>query len=266
RSVENDDDRAAFGDVWGIDPPSKRGLDARAILQNASGLGVLFLAGVDPASDFEDRELAARALDDAPFVVVLDLFFTESSRRADVVLPAAAVYERDGTITNWEGRAQPVRAAVPPAGLAQSDFEILAHIAAEAGVQFPSTLEALSKEMNAVRAQPGAARAVTAGATTPPQSGGLVLATHRPLIDDGTMMLHADALAQTASSAVVEVNPEDARGLSNGDPVVVRTAAGEARASVLVTDAVARGVVFVPAHAGFAGRAGEPVTLERAGG
>src|SRR5439155_1584603 len=80
---------------------------ARAFLRAAAGLGVLFLAGVDPAADFDEPELAARAIDDAAFVVSLDLFLTESTRRADVVLPAAAVYERNGTLQNWEGRPQP---------------------------------------------------------------------------------------------------------------------------------------------------------------
>ena len=265
RSVENDEDRAAFGEVWGIDPPSKRGRDARAILRSASGLGVLVMAGVDPATDFQERELAARALDDVPFVVALDLFLTESSRRADVVLPAAAVYERDGTLQNWEGRRQTVRMAVPPAGLAQSDFEILAQIAIETGAQFPETIEALRKEMNALRVTPAAARPVAVGKTENQAPGGLVLAIGRPLIDDGTMMLGADALGQTAAPLVVEIHLDDARGLSDGDDVFVRTDSGEARAPVRLTDAVARGVVFVPAHAGFAGRSGETAMVEKAG-
>jgi len=264
RSVENDDDRAAFGEVWGIDPPSKRGRDAHAILQGASGLGVLLLAGVDPATDFEDRELAARALDDAPFVVTLDLFLTESSKRADVVLPAAAVYERNGTILNWEGRPQPVRAAVPPAGLAQSDYEIIAQIAVEAGVEFPQTLEALHKEIKALLGTPSAARPVTVGKIETPAPGGLALATGRPLIDGGTMMLGADALAQTTAPLRIEIHPDDARGLADGDEVSVRTTAGEARGPVRLTDAVARGVVFVPAHPGFSGRSGETAMVEKA--
>jgi NADH-quinone oxidoreductase subunit G len=263
RSVENQDDRAAFGDVWGIDPPAARGRNARAILQRASDLGVLVLAGVDPATDFEDAVLGARAVNDAPFVVALDLFLTESSRRADVVLPAAAVYERNGTITNWEGRPQPVRAAVPPAGLAQTDFEILAQIAIAAGVEFPETIDALRKEMKALRGTPGAARAVTVGALRAPAAG-LVVETYRPLLDDGTMMMGADALAQTVPRVVVEINPSDARDLVFGDTVVVHAARGEVRAPVLVTESVARGVVFVPAHTGFSAGSGEAVTIEKA--
>ena len=264
RSAASEDDRAAFGDVWGIDPPAARGRDARAIFQNAANLGALFLAGVDPVADFEDAELAARALDDAPFVVALDLFLTESAKRADVVLPAAAVYERDGTQTNWEGRPQPVRAAVPPAGLAQSDYEILAQIADVAGVAFPQTLDALRKEMKALAVTPAAARAVTVGLPSQPPATGLLLATSQPLLDEGTMMKGADALMQTTSPVTIEINSADAAGLITGETVVVRAARSEVRAPVRVTDSVARGVVFVAAHAGFAGRNGESVQVEKA--
>ena len=120
----------------------------------------MLLAGADPVTDFDDREQAARGLDDAPFVVALDLFLTESARRADVVLPAAAAYEREGTVLNWEGRPRPVKAAVPPAGLAQADYEILAQIAHAAGGEFPQTLGALRKEIKALLVQPAGARAV----------------------------------------------------------------------------------------------------------
>ena len=264
RSVASEEDRAAFGDVWGIDPPAARGRDARAIFGDAANLGALFLAGADPVTDFEDTELVERAMGDAPFVIALDLFMTESARRADVVLPAAAAYERDGTLTNWEGRPQPVRAAVPPAGLAQSDFEILGQIADAAGVTFPQTLDALHKEMKALSVQPGAARAVTVGSLAQGAPEGLILSTSRPLLDDGTMMKGADALAQTAAPVAIEINPADAAGLMTGETAVVRTARGEVQAPVKLTDSVARGVVFVPAHPGFNGRNGESVHVERA--
>jgi NADH-quinone oxidoreductase subunit G len=189
---------------------------------------------------------------------------TESSRRADVVLPAAAVYERDGTLSNWEGRPQPVRMAVPPAGLAQSDFEILAQIAVEAGAQFPQTIEALRKEMNTLNVPPSAARPVSVGSLEQPYETGTLLVTFRPLLDEGTMMAGADALKQTADALVIEINRADAGGLVSGETAVVRTARGELRAPVIVTDAVARGAVFVRAHAGFAGRTGESVQVERA--
>jgi NADH-quinone oxidoreductase subunit G len=51
RSVESSEDRAAFGEVWGIDPPGARGRDAREIMRSAYDLGVLFLVGTDPVAD-----------------------------------------------------------------------------------------------------------------------------------------------------------------------------------------------------------------------
>jgi predicted molibdopterin-dependent oxidoreductase YjgC len=121
---------------------------------------LLYLAGVNPALDFPDDGLGARAVESAGFVVAQDFFLTESTRRADVVLPAATAYERAGTLTNWEGRAQPVAPAVAAPGLAQADFEILAQVAAAAGVAFPTTLEAIRTEMRALARAPEIARPV----------------------------------------------------------------------------------------------------------
>src|SRR5207244_12582780 len=104
-------------------------------------------------------------------------------------------------------RRQPVRAAVPPAGLAQSDFEILAQIAEAAGVAFPQTIEAVRKEMKALAVPPGAARAVTVGPLAPVPATGLLLATSHPLLDDGTMLQNAASLAQTAGAVTTDINP-----------------------------------------------------------
>jgi NADH-quinone oxidoreductase subunit G len=120
--------------------------------------------------------------------------------------------------------------------------------------------------MKALAVTPAAARAVTVGPLAKPPATGLILATSRPLLDEGTMMKGADALAQTASPVTIEINSADAAGLVNGETVVVRTARGEVRAPVHVTDSVARGVIFVPAHAGFGGRNGESVQVEKAEG
>ncbi|MGZ4120096.1 MAG: NADH-quinone oxidoreductase subunit G [Actinomycetota bacterium] len=262
RSVSDEDGRAAFGSAWGIDPPAARGRNAREIFANAANLGVLYLVGADPEADFEAPDAAARALDAAPFVVAQDLFLTESTKHADVVLPAAALYERAGTVTNWEGRAQPVRAAVPPAGLAQADFEIFAQLAAAAGVRFPQTIEALRKEMTALAVSPGRARPVTVGSAGRPPAG-LVLSTYRMLLGEGSMMAGADALAHSAPPLVVEVNPRDASAFSDGDTVVVSADGAEVRAPVRVTESVSPGVVFVPGHQGFAGRNGASCTIEK---
>ncbi|MGH9632085.1 MAG: molybdopterin oxidoreductase family protein, partial [Bryobacteraceae bacterium] len=68
------------------------------------------------------------------FVVVQDLFLTETSQRADVVFPAASAYEKDGTVTNVTGEVQRLKRALKTMG-AKSDLEIFGLLAKEMGVK-----------------------------------------------------------------------------------------------------------------------------------
>jgi NADH-quinone oxidoreductase subunit G len=111
----------------------------------------------------------------------------------------------------------------------------------------------------------GPAQTVPLGSLLPGEhDDALVLATYRPLLDDGTMMAGADELAQTAKDPAVEINPRDAAGFANGDLVVVSANGTEVRAPVRITRSVAPGVVFVPSHAGWAGIAGARAGIEKA--
>ena len=77
----------------------------------------------------------AEALKGAKFVIVQELFLTETAKLADVVLPAQAYTERDGSFTSGERRVQRFYPAVPPRGEARPDFAITAQIAAELGLE-----------------------------------------------------------------------------------------------------------------------------------
>ncbi|HWC37721.1 MAG TPA: NADH-quinone oxidoreductase subunit NuoG, partial [Acidimicrobiales bacterium] len=90
-----DDGRAWYTQAWGT-VPEARGLDTAGILSAAAEqrVAALVLLGADPLRDFPDRELAARGMAAASFVVAVDTFLNESSGQADVVLPAAAYSER----------------------------------------------------------------------------------------------------------------------------------------------------------------------------
>ncbi len=91
----------------------------------------VLVAGADPAGD--DPALAA-ALDKANFVVVQELFLTETARKADVVFPAQAFTERSGTYTNGELRVQRFYPAVPAAPETAPDFAIAARLGERLGV------------------------------------------------------------------------------------------------------------------------------------
>jgi len=106
----------------GFQPSGKTGLRMDQML--AADLSVLWVVGANPL------EGAARK---AGFLAVQDLFLTETARQADVVLPAACAYEKNGTVTSGTGEVQRLKRAIETMG-AKPDLEIMGFIAREMGV------------------------------------------------------------------------------------------------------------------------------------
>jgi len=273
RRVDAASDRAELEQLWGVPVSATPGRDARAILSSASDNGVLLLAGVDPASDFGDATLGARGLDASPFIVATDLLLTASSRKANVLLPASAFPEREGTLTDWEGRAQGFADAVTPVGVARPDWEILSLLANEAGVAFPRTRDELRREMNALL-RPSADPAPVALPPLPmrrlDEHHPFTLLTYPLLLDSGSMLVGSGELLDTAQPAFVEIGPADAErlGVARGDRVKVTSSCGTVEAPARVSHGIAARCVFVPAtQVGARGLslldAGEFVTLVR---
>jgi NADH-quinone oxidoreductase subunit G len=93
----------------------------------AGGLGALLVVGANPLAGVDPKSLKGT------FVVVQDLFLTETAALADVVFPAASLYEKTGTVTNTFGDLQMARKAADRAGV-KPDFEILVRLADSMGV------------------------------------------------------------------------------------------------------------------------------------
>jgi NADH-quinone oxidoreductase subunit G len=114
----------------GYSPSAEPGLDAAAIYAGvASGeVKSLFLVGADPVGDglLEDRG----QLD---FLIVQELFLTESAKLADIVLPAQSWAEREGSYTNGERRVQRFYPAITTVGESRPDWQILAQIGERVG-------------------------------------------------------------------------------------------------------------------------------------
>ena len=96
----------------------------------------VYIVGADPVSD--DPKLA-KALEEAAFVAVQDVIETATTEIADVVFPAQAFTEREGTLTSGERRVQKFFAAVPVTGEAKPDFAITAQIAGHMGIILEGT-------------------------------------------------------------------------------------------------------------------------------
>jgi NADH-quinone oxidoreductase subunit G len=119
-----------FAREWGVELPAKPGMTLAQMTKAASEgkLKALYVVGSNPVARFDFDPFVLSK----PFLVVQDMFLTETALIADVVLPAACAYEKSGTFTNTAGDMQLVQKAGDVAG-AKPDFEIIVEIAQRMG-------------------------------------------------------------------------------------------------------------------------------------
>ncbi len=220
------------------------------------GSKALILSHLDPAQDGE----AAERLRGKDLLVVHDIFMTETAHLADVVLPAASVYERDGTVVNLEGRFLPVRAAPVDAG-SSADLTGVVRALGEAmgkrldGRSVRSARRTLKKRFDVdftelpdhgllPRAKSrGPAKAVAGEA---PSATGNVLVV--PSMARAEYLNRNRHLAAALGGNRLRVHPEDAakHNLAGGAEVRLRVGGTWRQAVVQVTDAVPRGLMTIP--------------------
>jgi len=154
QSVTIPDVREKFAKAWGVDSlPGNVGLTIVETI-DAAGKGkvkALYVMGENPMVSDPDLHHVEEGLKSLDFLVVQDIFLTETAQLADVVLPAACFAEKEGTFTNTERRVQKVRKAVDPPGSALPDWQAIAALASRMGYEmnYPDA-EAIFKEISAV--------------------------------------------------------------------------------------------------------------------
>lgn len=129
QSVTDKKLRGKFEKEWGVTIKDKPGLKSVEMLDECvkGNFKGIFILGEDPAQTDPDLNHVRKALESVEFLVVQDLFPTETTKYADVILPGASFAEKDGTFTNGERRVQKIRKAIEPlAGMA--DWEVIARI------------------------------------------------------------------------------------------------------------------------------------------
>ncbi len=120
--VSDEKVREKFGRAWNVRISPNAGLKSVEMLDECKrgNFKGLFILGEDPAQTDPDLNHVREALEAVEFLVVQDIFPTETTRFADVILPGASFAEKDGTFTNGERRVQRVRKAIEPlAGMAE---------------------------------------------------------------------------------------------------------------------------------------------------
>ncbi|MCP3867102.1 MAG: formate dehydrogenase subunit alpha [Gammaproteobacteria bacterium] len=133
--VENDDVRQRFEDVWGTPLDPRKGLTIVETMDAIHGGTIkgMYIMGENPAMSDPNVQHARDALAGLEHLVVQDIFLTETAFHADVVLPASAWPEKDGTVTNTNRQVQRGRKAVSLPGEARQDWWITHEIARRIG-------------------------------------------------------------------------------------------------------------------------------------
>ena len=257
------------------------GLGCEGIVRSALNgeFGALYLAGEDLVSDFPDGLAAREALGKVKFLIVQDMFLTETAKMANVVLPSASFVEKDGTFTNQEGRVQRLRRLHEPQGDIKADWEIFSAVgealAPAFGVRSVAEIfneirevvpgysdisfEGLNGNGAVLNLSGGSEKTSEKAAGSRKQTAEIksaavdpeypfTLITGNYLYHSGRLSLKADKLREIMSEAVAELNAEDAMslGITEGVKVRVKSKSHEAYLTAKINPDSAKGVVFIP--------------------
>lgn len=137
QKVDDPEVKAKFEKAWGAELNSKPGLTLGEMFKGAltGDIKAMYIVGENPVISDPDSRHVVDALKELEFLVVQDIFLTETAQLADVVLPAASFAEKDGTFTNTERRVQKVNKAVEPVGASKPDWQIIQAVANQMGYQ-----------------------------------------------------------------------------------------------------------------------------------
>ena len=259
------------------------GLSYDNMMEKASigELDCLYMIGEDPVSEHQDTAFVTEALSKLKFLVVQDIFLTDTAKVADVVLPGATTVEKEGTFTNQEGRVQAISRLMRPPGIAKSDLEIVAavgglfdpsfvpdargsvpifdEIRREAGMYkevdlaFNNKRNVNDKLDNKEALVKGAGvtldieRVKVAPVAAVDEAARFILITGNHLFHSGRLSGRSKILSGLLKDPVVEISSADASalGLSSGDKVRVKSDSCEAEILLAIKSGSKNGVAFI---------------------
>lgn len=133
--------RRKFEDAWGVPLSGEVGLTVVEIINAAAEGRVkgLYVMAENPMMSDPNLNHVREGLENLDFLVVQDIFLTETAQMADVVLPGVSFAEKDGTYTNTGRRVQRVRKALPNVGNSHQDWEIVCDVARRMGYEMHYT-------------------------------------------------------------------------------------------------------------------------------
>lgn len=286
QKVDDEEVRAKFEAAWGVSLPTTKGKDNHEMIDAIieGSLKALYIKGEDTITSDSNANYVAEAFSKLDFFVVQDINFSETCRYADLVLPAAASLEKDGSFVSTERRIQRIYKALEPLGESKADWEIIQLIANRLGgnwkynhpsdimdeiasltplfagvtyerlegfksLQWPVAADGTDTPvlfMDKFHFPDGKARFYPIEYIPPSEERNETFDLH---LNNGRLLEHFEQGSMTRRTPgihamtpdnFVEVSPDLAkeRGVTTGTHVLLRSAYGEARLQVLVTDRV----------------------------
>jgi len=150
QAIGNNSARKNWEKNWKINISPDPGLNLVQMITAAErgNLKALYIMGENPLRALPESDRVQNALKNLEFIVVQDILDSETAKIADVVLPAAAISEKEGSVTNIEGRIQSFKAVTPPPAKAKPDWKILDLLSARLGHVDPyGSVETLRQEI-----------------------------------------------------------------------------------------------------------------------
>jgi len=232
--------------------PHGNGLDTRGMLEAARDgkLGVLAIFGANPMLHYPDRALVEAALAATPFVVVSELFLTQTAERANLILPACSEFEKSGTTTDLAGDVLPVLGSVVAPGEAQADGDMLVLLAQALDVALPDPValersieSASSKAVTGGYPQLAAPAAVNA-------DGALRLVVESTIFSGGGTVAFDPRVVDLRTQARAKLHPQTAAALRIGAGELVDVTAANGRGAlngltVVLSERVPAGAVAI---------------------
>jgi len=141
QGATDDKARVLFEQAWGTELNHEAGLTVTEVIKSILDGGVrgMYMLGENPFLSDPNINKVRQALSKLDFLVVQDIFLTETAEFADVILPASSYLEKDGTYTNTDRRVQLGRKVFDPPGEARVDWEIVQDIARRLGLDWNYT-------------------------------------------------------------------------------------------------------------------------------
>ncbi len=265
------------------------GLNGLQILDacTAGSVKTLFIAGENPLTSYPNRTKVKAALDAVEFLVVSELFLTETAAEADVVFPVCSFAEKEGTFTSTDRRVQYIAPAICKSAQTRTDFELFSDLIIRLGGQALSTSAAQFEEIAAktsgyqgmshvsLQKESAFATVTTVPAFAVPQAapaisaegGKLTMVTGSALYHSGTLSQYGEGPMHVCPEGYIELSRTDASTykIVENDLITVTSATGSMQLKAKVTPRMPAGVVFTPYHFSAAPInaiwSGSPVTM-----